>query len=188
MDAYNKRKFKGVVTSIGNGTSKRDAQSFLSADVTNYEVHIRLLPSSYKDLFDTTERKRMPFRPNMNARAEIKTNKKAGVLAVPVGAVASRAKGSEDNLEEKKTENDVEDGNANIDKDLEEVVYVIKTDGTVEKRVVETGIQDFNYFEIKSGLKEAEQVVTGPNTVVGTSLQTGKKVKVVKRDQLFQTK
>ncbi|RYF83423.1 MAG: HlyD family efflux transporter periplasmic adaptor subunit, partial [Chitinophagaceae bacterium] len=63
VDAYNKRKFKGVVTSIGNGTSKRDAQSFLSADVTNYEVHIRLLPSSYKDLFDTTERKRMPFRP-----------------------------------------------------------------------------------------------------------------------------
>ena len=35
VDAYNKRKFKGVVTSIGNGSTRRDAQSFLSADVTS---------------------------------------------------------------------------------------------------------------------------------------------------------
>lgn len=188
VDAYNKRKFKGVVTTIANSTAKRDAQSFLSADVTNYEVRIRLLPSSYADLFDTTERRLMPFRPNMNARADIKTKRKEGVLSVPVGAVTSRAKGSDDNLDAKKSENEVEDPNASANNELEEVVYVMKTDGTVEKRVVTTGIQDFNYFEIKSGLKEGEQVVTGPNAVVGSSLRTGNKVQVVKKEQLFQTK
>jgi HlyD family secretion protein len=188
VDAYNKRKFKGVVTSIANSTTKRDAQSFLSADVTNYEVRIRLLPSSYADLFDTSERRRMPFRPNMNARADIKTRRQQGALSVPVGAVTSRTKGSDDNTAQKKDENEVEDPNLTDGNELEEVVYVIMTNGTVEKRVVTTGIQDFNYFEITSGLKEGEQVVTGPNTVVGSALRTGNKVKVVKQDQLFQTK
>jgi len=188
VDAYNKRKFKGVVTSIGNGNNKRDAQSFLSADVTNYEVRIRLLPSSYADLFDTTAKRRMPFRPNMNARAEIKTRRREGVLSVPVGAVTSRVKGSDDNAENKKGDNDVVDNNESTGNELEEVVYVMKADGTVEKRVVTTGIQDFNYFEVLSGLNEGEQVVTGPNTAVGTNLRTGKKVRVVKREQLFENK
>jgi HlyD family secretion protein len=177
-----------VVTSIGNGNSKRDAQSFLSADVTNYEVHIRLLPSSYADLYDTTERRRMPFRPNMNARAEIKTKRKDGVLCIPVGAVTARAKGSEEKTAETKDDNAVEDENAAADNELEEVVYVIKKDGTVEKRVVTTGIQDFNYFEITSGVKEGEQVVSGPNTAVSTNLRNGKKVTIVKREQLFENK
>jgi multidrug efflux pump subunit AcrA (membrane-fusion protein) len=188
VDAYNRRKFKGVVTSIGNGSNRRDAQSFLSADVTNYEVHIRLLPSSYADLFDTSARRRMPFRPNMNARADIKTKRKEGVLSVPVGALTSRIQGSDDILGDKKAENDNEVNNETAGDDLEEVVYVVKTDGTVEKRVVTTGIQDFNYFEITSGLKEGEQVVTGPNTAVSTNLRTGKKVAMVKREQLFENK
>ncbi|RYZ30301.1 MAG: HlyD family efflux transporter periplasmic adaptor subunit [Chitinophagaceae bacterium] len=187
VDAYNKRKFKGVVTSIGNGNARKDAQSFLSADVTSYEVHIRLLPSSYADLFDSANRRRMPFRPNMNARADIKTKRKEGVLTVPVGAVTSRPQGADEKQEDKKSENE----NSTVDEtndDLDEVVYVVKADKTVEKRVVTTGIQDFNYFEIISGLKEGEQVVTGPNTAVGTTLRTGKKVAIVKKEQLFENK
>ena len=187
VDAYNKRKFKGIVTSIGNGTARRDAQSILSADVTSYVVHIRLIPSSYADLFDITNRRRMPFRPNMNARADIKTKRKEGVLSVPVGAVTSRAKGSDDKEEENKVlnENNMADENGD---ELEEVVYIMKADKTVEKRVVTTGIQDFNYFEIFNGLKEGELVVTGPNTAVGNTLRSGKKVAVVKKEQLFENK
>ena len=191
VDAYNRRKFKGVVTSIGNGTSRRDAQSFLSADVTNYEVHIRLLPTSYADLFDTTKRRRMPFRPNMNARADIKTKRQENVLSIPVSAVTSRAQGSDNTLEDEKNKNTDENSNEEntaTDADLEEVVYIIKPGGVVEKRVVATGIQDFNYFEITSGLKEGEQVVTGPNTAVSTNLKSGKKVTIVQKDKLFENK
>jgi HlyD family secretion protein len=191
VDAYNKRKFKGVVTSIGNGAAKRDAQSFLSGDVTNYEVRIRLLPSSYTDLFDMKKRKLVPFRPNMNARADIKTRRQEGVLSVPVSAVTSRVEGSDNTLDDEKNkaadENSNKEGNAAAN-DLEEVVFVIKAGGVVEKRVVTTGIQDFNYFEITSGLKEGERVVTGPNTAISTNLKSGKKVKVVKKDQLFENK
>jgi multidrug efflux pump subunit AcrA (membrane-fusion protein) len=190
VEAYNKRKFKGLVTSIANGGTKKDPQSFLSNDVTNYEVHIRLLPSSYADLFDSSRRRSMPFRPGMNARADIKTKKREAVLSIPVGAVVSKPKGSDENAEDAKKAR-VQDDNVVTDEtsatdELEEVVYVMKSDGTVEKRVVTTGIQDINHIEILSGLKEGEQVVTGPYNAVSKTLRSGKKVRVVPKEQIFQ--
>ena len=190
VEAYNKRKFKGIVTSIANGSTKRDAQSFLSNDVTSYEVHIRLLASSYADLFDSSRPKSMPFRPGMNARADIKTRRKENVLSIPVGAVTSKPKGRDETAADAKKKNGSEDDTTTDDNvetdDLEEVVYVIKTDGTVDKRVVTTGIQDINHIEISSGLKEGEQVVTGPYSAVSKNLRSGTKVRVVSKDQVFQ--
>ena len=69
--------------------------------------------------------------------------------------------------------------------ELEEVVFVLKTDNTVEKKTVKTGIQDINNIEIVSGLKGDEQVVTGPYADLKENLRTGKKVKVVTKEQLF---
>jgi HlyD family secretion protein len=189
VEAYNKRKFKGIVTSIANGGSKKDAASFLSNDVTNYEVHIRLLSSSYADLFDSSRRRSMPFRPGMNARADIKTKKREAVLSIPVGAVVSKPKGSDEiaAAEKEKREDETATTEETFNSDeLEEVVYVIKSDGTVEKRVVTTGIQDINYFEINSGLKEGEKVVTGPYNAVSKTLRSGQKVKVVSKEKIFQ--
>jgi HlyD family secretion protein len=189
VEAYNKRKFKGIVTGIANGSTKKDAPSFLSNDITNYEVHIRLLPSSYADLFDSSRRRSMPFRPGMNARADIKTKRRENVVSVPVGAVVSKAKGSDDNPGEKKEnakEDEASTGDIVNTGDLEEVVYVVKNDGTVQKRVVTTGIQDINHFEISSGLREGEKVVTGPYSAVSKTLRSGQKVSVVSKEQIFQ--
>ena len=190
VEAYNKRRFKGVVTSIANSGAKRETPSFLSNDVTSYEVHIRLLSSSYQDLFDTGRRRVMPFRPGMNARADIKTGKREGVLSVPVGAVTSKPKGSDENPEEQKKARANEEAmmgeETAVTDELEEVAYIVKKDGTVERRTVTTGIQDINYFEIRSGLKEGEQVVSGPYNAVSKILGTGKKVAVVSKEKLFQ--
>ncbi len=191
VEAYNKRKFKGIVTSIGNGGTKKDAQSFMSNDVTSYEVHIRLDKSSYANLIDTSRRKSFPFRSGMNARADIKTRRREGVLSIPVSAVVSKPKGVEDSVDvvkkEPKKDEAATDEDATTD-ELQEVVYVMKEDKTVEKRVVATGIQDINYFEITAGLKEGEQVVTGPYGVVSKTLRSGKKVQIVAKDKLFETK
>ncbi len=187
VEAYNKRKFKGIVTAIANGGTKREAQPFLSNDITSYEVRIRLLPSSYADLFDSTNRRSMPFRPGMNARADIKTRKRENVLAVPVGAVVSKPKG--DDATVTTTENQDENFAVEEDsfgEDLEEVVYVIKQDGSVEKRPVVTGIQDINFFEITAGVKEGERVVSGPYNAVSKTLRSGNRVRVVSKDKLFQ--
>lgn len=188
VDAYNKRKFKGIVTTIGSGGNRKDIQSMMSADITAYEVHIRLFADSYQDLIDTTKRRRVPFRSNMSANAQIKTQRQENVLSIPVSAVTSRPKGSEQTGEEKKNaqKQDGENvGNNNIE--LEPVVYIIKND-TVEKRTVTTGIQDMNHFEILSGLKEGDRVVTGPNTALSTGLRTGKKIKEVEREKVFENK
>ncbi len=51
-----------------------------------------------------------------------------------------------------------------------------------------TDIQDINYIEVLSGLKEGDQVVTGPYNVVSKILKDGMKVTVVDKDKLFEVK
>ncbi|HUR65069.1 MAG TPA: efflux RND transporter periplasmic adaptor subunit [Chitinophagaceae bacterium] len=187
VDAYNNRKFKGVVTKIASST-KTSAGMPVSNDVTNYEVRIRLDPSSYQDLSG----KKFPFRPGMNASADIKTKRVDNVLAVPITAVNARVKGSDKSMEDKKKEDsknkneDEGDIGLSYDDELEEVVFVLQQDGTVKKLVVKSGIQDINYIEIVSGLNAGDEVIIGPYNAISKTLKTGTKVKVVPKDKLFE--
>lgn len=191
VEAYNNRKFKGVVTQIASSTTRSNSLA-TSSDVTNYEVHIRLDPASYSDLMDPARPKKFPFRPGMNANADIKTMKKENVVSVPIAAVAARVKGSDKNVEQQKKEKkegkDPDAGNDEVNvvtDELEEVVFVLKPDGTVEKRKVTSGIQDMSFIEITTGLKEGEQVVTAPFEAISKTLKNGDKVVVVAKDKLF---
>ncbi len=193
VDAYNKRKFKGVVTQIASSTIKTGAATVATNDVTNYEVHIRLDPATYADLIDPSKPKRFPFRPGMNASADIKTRRTENVLAVPITAVAARVQGSDESMEdvEKEAKDRNAAGNNNTDEvsisdELEEVVFVINKEGKVEKRVVQTGIQDINFIQITSGLQPGDQVVTAPYNAISKSLKTGTKVQVVSKEKLFE--
>jgi HlyD family secretion protein len=201
VDAYNNRKFKGIVTQIASSTGSTGTSALTSAssnDVTNYEVRIRLNPDSYKDLVDPKNPKKFIFRPGMNASADIKTKRHDNVLAVPINAVAARVKGSDKSIEDKRKEDkknkpnedglDAQDNNntaVNSD-ELEEVVFILQTDGKVKKTTVKTGIQDINYIEVLSGLNPGDEVVTGPYNAVSKTLKDGNKVKVVPKDKLFE--
>jgi len=188
VDAYNNRKFKGAVTKIASSTIGSSSLTSATNEVTNYEVRIRLDKESYRDLADKT----FPFRPGMNASADIKTKRVDNVLAVPIMAVNARVIGSDKSLADKKKE-ETESGKkeeeelsgVSYDDELEEVVFVLQPDGTVKKRVVTTGIQDINYIEVLSGLKEGEEVITGPYNAVSKTLKDGSKVKVVPKEELF---
>ena len=188
VDAYNNRKFKGVVTQIASSTIKSGGvTSTVSNDVTNYEVHIRLAPSSYLDLLDPTQPKKFPFRPGMNASADIKTNIKNGVVAIPITAVAARDVNDENGDKKKQTSKPENENDAEVVPDeLKEVVFVLDKEGKAEMRTVKTGIQDINNIEILSGLKDGDQVVTAPYNAVTKTLRTGTKVKVVSKDKLFE--
>jgi len=193
VDAYNNRKFKGAVTQIASST-KNSLTSQVSNDVTNYEVRIRLNPESYKDLIDPLKPKKFPFRPGMNASAEIRTKRIIDVLSVPITSVNARVKGSDKTAEDKKKDDkkakggdEADQQNENVIADeLEEVVFVMQPDGKVKKAVVKSGIQDINYIEIISGLNAGDEVVTGPYNAISKTLKDGTKVKVVPKDKLFE--
>jgi len=95
------------------------------------------------------------------------------------------------NVEEKKKETKENMGGeetaANGTSDeLEEVVFVLQKEGTVKKVVVRSGVQDINYIEILAGLKKDDEVVTAPYAAISKALKDGAKVKVVKKEELFE--
>ncbi|MEO6681270.1 MAG: efflux RND transporter periplasmic adaptor subunit, partial [Ginsengibacter sp.] len=194
VDAFTNRKFKGVVTQIATSNTGAAAMSAsnTSTDVTNYKVYIRIDPDSYKDLIDSSEKKRFPFRPGMNASADIQTKTHVDVLSIPINAVSTRDKSdSIKKAEAKLASKNLNSGNlivSGTDSDLDEVVFVVNAAGTVSKRIVRTSIQDINYIEVISGLKEGEEVVTGPFEVVSKTLKDKDKVKVVSKENLFTKK
>jgi HlyD family secretion protein len=196
VDAYNNRKFKGIVTEIASSTKGgTGAQALTSTDVTQYEVRIRLDKESYKDLIDPAKPKKFPFRPGMNASADIKTKRHENVLAVPINAVTTRVKGSDKTIADKKKEEKKkkeaageEEETATVSSDeLEEIVFVVQKDGKVKRVVVKTDIQDINYIEVKEGLKDGDEVVTGPFNAISKTLKDGNAVKVVPKDKLFES-
>ena len=195
VDAYNNRKFKGLVTKIASSSTgaAQSTQSANSTEVTNYEVHIRLLPESYSDLFDPGKPKSFPFRPGMNASADIQTKTHLNALSIPINAVTTRDKKGDAKKEAKKSEgSQVSDAmtasnSASLD-DLEEVVFVLQKDLTVKKVKVRTDIQDINNIEILAGLKEGDEVIVGPYNVVSKTLKEGMKVKVVSKEDVFDEK
>jgi len=192
VDAYNSRKFKGIVTKIASSSSSAAQAVATANDVTNFKVHIRLLPESYKDLIDPARPKSFPFRPGMNASADIQTKTKANVLSVPINAVTTREKNS-DNLVKSKSDKTEDEGmqpetKAALAADLDEVVFVLQADNSVKKVKVRTDIQDINYIEILSGLKAGDKVITAPYNVVSKTLKDGMKVTVVEKDKLFEVK
>lgn len=206
VDAYNQRKFRGVVTQIANPqpNDATSASATASTTATNYLVHILLEPDSYRDLIG--KGKPFPFRPSMSASADIETNTEQGVLAVPINAVTTRDANDLKNTDSSKSkaaaatktaksdsgsnvsslnQGDTASGGTSIDDGTAEVVFVIGADGKVKPVVVTTGIQDINYIQITSGLKAGDQVVTGSYDTVSKILKAGDKVKVVDKSQLI---
>lgn len=204
VDAYNNRKFKGLVTQIASSQIGAAAQTSSNTiggtDVSNYLVKIRILYDSYSDLIDPSKPKKFPFRPGMSASADIQTQTNNNVLAVPINAVTTRDKndtatvGNKSKDVKKKTNTNTENDSSNQSAvsngsdDLLEVVFVLQADNTVKLVPVKSGIQDMNYIEITDGLKEGDEVITGPFTIVSKTLKNKTKVKVVPKDQLFETK
>lgn len=199
IDAYNNRKFKGLVTQIASSVTTASGVSTTTVstnDVTNYKVHIRLSPDSYKDLIDPSRPKYFPFRPGMSTSADIQTRTHTNVLSVPINAVATREKGTDKSTQandsdkdKKKDDKDADDSKTAVSSslgDLDVVAFVLQPGDTVKKVKVRTDIQDINYIEIVDGLKEGDQVITGPYSIVNKTLKSGMKVKVVPKDKLFE--
>ena len=165
VDAYLGENFKGLVSEIAN--SAKLALGSSPDQVTNFEVKIRLLNSSYVHLQERYSKN--PFRPGMTATAEIITNKMKDALVVPIQAVTVR-KDTSVNAKSYKEAFDSDDN-----RDSYEVIF--SPDGSKAKlHVVESSIQD-DEFIIVEGLKDSTEIITGPYSAVSRLLKSGATIK-----------
>ena len=164
VDSYSfaGKKFKGVVTSIANSANTK-----ASVDaVTEFEVKIRILNESYADLI--TEKMKYPFRPGMTASVDIITQKKDNVLAVPLAAVTTREDSTAKNPEGTKAK---------------ELDFIIENN-RAKQTEIKTGISDFDNIEVLEGLKEGQEIISGPYFVVSKQLKDNDPVKKVDKAEL----
>jgi len=154
VDAYPGRTFTGVVTRIANSAKNIDATT---DQVTNFEVKVLILPSSYADLVGDG---RIPFRPGMSASVSIETLTKNNVLTVPMQAVTARK--------------DLSDTSSATG----EYVFVVN-DSTMCVTAVPvcSGIQDIDFIEITEGLSLTDHIVSGPYSVILKTLENGDQVR-----------
>ncbi|MCB9264573.1 MAG: efflux RND transporter periplasmic adaptor subunit [Lewinellaceae bacterium] len=183
VDAYLGRIFLGRVTQIAHSSTTTGTTASLTSDqVTNFEVRINIDPASYEDL--VTPQKPYPFRPGMSASVDIKTEKVTDALSVPIQAVTTREK-KDDKNKAKARQVAEKEGEEGMEKDLLEVVFVVRGD-TVSMAEVKTGIQDDSYIRITSGLEEGEKVVVAPYAAIARKLEQGSEVHVVKEEELYK--
>ena len=181
VDSYSAsgRKFKGIVYEIAssaNGLGSAAAAAVSSDAVTEFEVKIRILRSSYSDLI--VGKRSYPLKPGMTASVEIITNRKMGVLSVPLATVTTRDPTMKPEGDKKEgEENSNQESEKVIKKDkIKEVVFVMDKDSKAKLREVKTGISDFENIEILSGLKEGETIISGPYITVSKKLKEGELV------------
>ena len=172
VDAYLKKEFKGIVTSISNSAS-----STTTADqVTNFKVKVRILKESYMDLIEGKPATYSPFRPGMTATVDIITTRKENVIGIPISSVVIKSDTTATPKIEVVDEKEGDKVKTKSDKKLECVF--VKVGDKAKIRIVKTGIQDDTNIEILSGLKKGDEVITGPYVTVSKDLNSGDKVKI----------
>jgi HlyD family secretion protein len=178
VDAYLKKDFKGIVTSISNSAS-----TTTTADqVTNFKVKVRILKESYQDLLEGKPSTYSPFRPGMTATVDIITKRKEKVIGVPISSVVVKADTTATKIYEIK-DDETEDNKVKAKSDKKFECVFVKDGNKAKIRVVKTGIQDDTNIEIISGLKKGDVVITGPYTTVSKDLNSGDKVKVKNKEE-----
>lgn len=169
VDAYLKKEFKGIVTEIANS-----AAGALTADqVTNFKVKVRIIEESYAELMKDKPENYSPFRPGMTATVDILTNKRKNAVAVPISAIVIK---SDTSSVKKSFDKSSPAPSKKGQEDQKFECVFIANNGEAKLRVVKTGIQDDQKIEIVSGLKEGDQIITGPYNMVSKTLKSGDKI------------
>ncbi|MCI0707042.1 MAG: efflux RND transporter periplasmic adaptor subunit [Ignavibacteriae bacterium] len=170
VDAYSGRKIIGTVSRIANTAKTRGLGT--QDEVVNFEVRILMHPPEDVQL-----------RPGMSMTADIFTETRSGVFAVPIQSVTVRqpketpAGAPAEQAQEGEAQFVKKDAKKKEEDKLQEVVFAVK-DGKIISVPVKRGISDDTYVEITEGLEAGLEVVTGPFRAINRDLQEGTAVKV----------
>ncbi|MFQ5669210.1 MAG: efflux RND transporter periplasmic adaptor subunit [Acidobacteriota bacterium] len=198
LDAFPSREFKGKVTRIAN-SAIQTASAPGQRQSADYKVEVTLLESDPK------------IRPGLSATARITTSRREGVPSVPIQALVVREADDQKSEEPSRAlsggtgvamaasrapspgapssggkSGEPEEKSAPPEKEKEkknkevEGVFVVR-DGKAVFVPVETGIAGEKYFEVASGLRVGDQVVSG-NFAALRKLKDGDAVSVKEAD------
>jgi HlyD family secretion protein len=191
VDAYLGKKFKGVVTEVANSANVTG----ISVDqVTNFSVKVRILHESYQDIIDKSHPESSVFHPGMSATVDIRTKREENTLSVPIQAVTTRDTSISGNKNKMKKDEFTDEGSVTVtnekdkktDEDKKDIECVFVVDGDkVKLTPVETGIQDNTNIQIKTGLKEGQEVVSAPYNLIARMLKDGDLIQRVEKEQLY---
>ncbi|HEY0590973.1 MAG TPA: efflux RND transporter periplasmic adaptor subunit [Thermoanaerobaculia bacterium] len=137
IDAYPNQTFAGTVVRVGSSPMKEGLAA--ASEAVNFEVRIQL------------DNPPPNVRPGFSVSAEILTGSRPKAIAIPIQALVVREK-------------PVEKGKASAGKPVdEEGVFVYDPkESKVKFAAVKTGIAGETMIEIAGGIKEGQQIVTGP--------------------------
>jgi HlyD family secretion protein len=204
VDAFKDRKFEGVVTDIADSANNNDTGSTAGGsssssssspqDATKFQVKIRLLAHetflpgmSVSADIETRSRTNVLTIPiqcvtmrapkTSGSTNSVETNATLLTSGDPAGAATNSTNGAMTNSITMATTG-TNSADSRKSGDLlkpVQVVFVVHGDH-VDAVPVQTGIEDDNYIEIISGLKEGDQVVSGGSKTINRELQDGSKV------------
>ncbi|CAN5425130.1 efflux RND transporter periplasmic adaptor subunit [soil metagenome] len=187
IDAYGDRKFMGAVEQIAH--TGKTTGSGTQEEVTNFEVKIKL------------EGDGLSLRPGLSCTADIQTNMVKNVVSVPIQSVTIRTGDSDLSPEEierkkelsqlkEKADNAAEVENERVAKQAEKEereklrkVVFLKNGDTAKLVPVTTGIADDANIEIKSGVKEGDEVISGSYSAISRKLKDGAPVMMEKKKE-----
>jgi len=189
LDALQGQSFSGVISEIANSATTRGRGT--AEEATHFEVKVAFVG-------DVTA-----LRPGMTATLDIMTERRDGVLNLPIQCVTMRpkpeseggpavadkgGKGHKVKVEKHREGGPREamadpapaprGGGGSMASNLREVVYVVRN-GVAHEIPVKTGISSPTQIEILAGeIKEGDEVVSGNYRVLARELADGDRVKV----------
>jgi len=176
VDAFPDKKFHGDVTEIGNSP-------ILKTDATNQQA------TDFK-VTVTLQNPDVNLRPGLTADGEITTAKRDQCLTIPIQALVIRdiTKSGKDKMGDGKDQPKQEKPKVEIPKEQREKegVFVI-ANGKAVFTPIKTGILGEMNIEVKDGLKEGTEIVSGSYQTL-RELQDGDPVKVQTEKDLARSK
>jgi HlyD family secretion protein len=180
IDAIPDQTFTGAVTEIGNSPIQTSTSQAAGQQATNFKVVV------------TLDGRIPAVRPGFTCTAEVTTATREKALAVPIQAMAVRELVYDKDERIVRKPREERRGRRSVEPTASaeelppgqtrketEGVFVVR-EGRAEFVPVKTGIAGDKYFEVLSGLKPGDQVITGPFTSV-RDLQDGDSVKLEER-------
>jgi HlyD family secretion protein len=165
LDAFKNITYNGIVTQIAN--SAKTTAAGTQEEVVNFAIKIALNDFNAQ------------VRPGMSCNADIEVETKDNVLSVPIQSVTARSEDDPSAIETPAAGGELTIGKASKKKlsKPKEVVFVVNKDAVAMKEV-KIGISDNEFIEVISGLKEGDEVVSGPYRAISSELQDNGKIKL----------